>query len=130
MNLCKKKNYKGHWLLIILTIGVLTCGAGAAMYFPIRKYIRFFLKKQADSVTGSVAFFTVTTVIFMAEPIKAVVRINLVAAWVILMILYTAGRGVVQMEDKEERRKVLIYAGAGGLILISATYFVGVWIRI
>ncbi len=110
-----------HWFLIILAIGAVTCGAGAAMYFPIRKYIRFFLKKQADSITGAVALFTAATIIFMADPIKAVVKINLIAAWVILMILYTAGRGVMQMEDRGERGKVLIYAGA--VIAVLCTIF-------
>ena len=110
-----------HWLLIVLTIAAVVAGIGAAMYFPIRKYIRFFLKKQADPVTAFVAFFTVTTVILMAEPIKALVRSNLVAAWVLLMVVYTAGRGVMQMEDKDERRKVLIYAGA--VIAVLCTIF-------
>ncbi len=86
------------------------------MYFPIRKYIRFFLNKQADSITGAVALFSAATIIFMADSIKAVVKINLIAVWVILMTFYTAGRGVMQMEDKEERRKVLIYAGAVTII--------------
>ena len=49
---------------------------------------------------------------FLAEHIKVVVKINFVVAWVILMILYVAGRGVVQMEDKEEKRSVIIYTVA------------------
>ena len=91
------------------------------------QWLAFVVNCQPERLilAGAVELFTAATIIFMADPIKAVVKINLVVTWVILMSLYTAGRGVMQMEDRDVRRKALIYARVVGVIVMAAVSWFG-----
>ena len=112
----------------VLLYGLLYIIITAAIYgilvimisIPVKKYMRFFLKKQADEFTLFLLMACIATPVFFANEIKTVMSLNLAIVMLILFSGCMTVRGILLMKDKRIRNGILGTAGAltGGLVLL------------
>lgn len=98
-----------YWLVLITVFAIIVGGVGVALFFAIRKYVRYFREKQADEATVFILLLDMAVVVFTGDIIKAVVSINLIGIFLGVYVAYTVIRAFAELEDKEQRNKILGY---------------------
>lgn len=98
-----------YWLVLIIVFAIIVGGVGVALFFAIRKYVRYFREKQADESTVFILLLDLAAVVFVGDITKAVVPINLIGLFLGVYVAYTVIRAFVEMEDTEQRSKFLGY---------------------
>lgn len=96
---------------------------------PVRKYMRFFLKKQADEFTLFLLMFCIAIPVFFVSEIKTVMSLNLTIVMLILFSGCMTVRGILLMEDKKIRNGILGTAGAltgGFVVMILVARYAGI----
>lgn len=118
-----------HWGLLIIVCVAIIGGLGASVVVLGKKYVGFFRKRQADTISVFVGLFILAMIVFMADIIKSILSINLLLVALGIFMLYTVGRGIIQAENTDAKKKVLKYAGitVGGVGAFAViVYFFGV----
>ena len=85
-----------HWLLMIMVVGLLAGALGRICYLILRRYVRFFMKNQADEITGFVLLCDLAFVLFAADEIKSILSVNLVLLEIILFVIYSLIRWIIR----------------------------------
>ena len=121
----------------VLLYGLLYFIITAAIYgilfivisIPVRKYMRFFLKKQADEFTLFLLMVCIAIPVFFVSEIKAVISLNLAIVMLILFSGCMTVRGILLMDDKRIRNGILSTAGAlagGFVVMILVARYAGI----
>lgn len=121
----------------VLLYGLLYFIITAAIYgilfivisIPVRKYMRFFLKKQADEFTLFLLMVCIAIPVFFVREIKTVMSQNLAIVMLILFSGCMTVRGILLMEDKKIRNGILGTAGAltgGFVVMILVARYAGI----
>lgn len=96
---------------------------------PMRKYMGFFLKKQADEFTLFLLMVCIAIPVFFVSEIKTVMSLNLTIVMLILFSGCMTVRGILLMEDKKIRNGILGTAGAltgGFVVMILVARYAGI----
>ena len=100
-----------HWVLCIIVCVAIIGGIGASVVVLGRKYVCFFRKRQADTISVYVALFILAITVFMVDMIKSILSINLLLVAFVIFVGYTVVRGIIQADNTEAKKKILKYAG-------------------
>lgn len=117
-----------HWILVIVVAAGVTGGIGILVFLICKKYYGYFRKKQADEISVFVALITLIIVVFLADQIKSIISINLFGILLLVFVIYSVVRGLIQTENKEAKKKIIKGAGmaiVGVGVIIAAFHFFG-----
>lgn len=117
-----------HWILVVGVYGVSIGVVGWVVFVLGKKYIRFFMEKQADEISVFVGLIILAMVVFASDLIKSILSINLVGLMILIFVGYTIIRGIIQAENVEVKKNIMKWTGimvgcAAGVIAIG--YFFG-----
>lgn len=77
---------------------------------------------MADEPTIAVLVGVLAVIVFFADIISDVVPINLILLYLLIVIGYLSIRAVVEMDDPEARKVLLVDIGCGILIIAAVWY--------
>lgn len=116
-----------HWLIYVaIVIGFVgTCGL--LIIVLGKKYIDFIRKKQVDEISVFAGLVILLIMVFTADIIKSIISINLFWLGIIIFMVYTVVRGVLQAENEEVKKQILkcsvIAGGSIGAIAAMIHFF-------
>ncbi len=115
---------------------ITTAGIYAAIFIvlslPIKKYIRFFVKKQADEYTLFMAGISIAVSVFYGKEIKGMTGCNLIVIMILLFTGCMIVRGVLDMENSRIKKGIgftvgiLIGSMAGTAVIIKTVGIGGI----
>lgn len=117
-----------HWILVIVVVAGVSVGLGILVLLICKKYYGYFRKKQADEISVFVALITLIIVVFLADQIKSILSINLFGLMVLVFVLYTIIRRLLQVENKEAKKKIIkgvCMALVGVGVIMAVFHFFG-----
>lgn len=117
--------------ILYLLVSVLIAGiALAIMLLIVFVYIRFIQQNRADELSVFAAVIDLACVLFMADEIKQACPINLLLLMMLIFLIYSVIRGVIEMNNRELRNEIIqctgIIAGFIGGVGVMVQFF-GAW---
>lgn len=117
-----------HWILVVVVVAGVTGGLGILLFLICKKYYGYFKKKQADEISVFVALITLIIEVFLADQVKSILSINLFELMLLVFVLYTIIRGLLQAENKEAKKKIIkgvCMAIVGVGVIMAVFHFFG-----
>ena len=84
------------------------------MFMVIKSYVHFFKNKQADEITAYAVLMDMAVVLFLADEIRTVLSVNLILVFILIFVVYSLVRAVLQVEYTQARNTVIKYAAIVG----------------
>lgn len=113
-----------HWLIyVVIIIGIV----GASGWFLLvlgKKYAKYFRKKQADEISVFVGLVILIIIVFCADIIKSIISINLLLIGIIIFVVYTVVRGVLQAENERVKKQILKYTAIAGGSVVGIAFMI------
>lgn len=81
-----------HYLFLVVFVGGIAIGVGLIIFRGTRKVFEFYTKDYADTMSLAVFLTSLAVSVFFAEPIRAVVPINLLLLLILTNVLYVGVR--------------------------------------
>lgn len=85
-----------HWLLLILVVGGIAVAVGVGLFWGIKILLDFYKADYADIGSLVAALIALAAAVFFAEPIRAVIPINLLLLLILVHIVYVLIRWYVK----------------------------------
>lgn len=99
-----------HLVLLVLTVAIVIGGVGFLAFFTVSSYIRFFREKQVDEITAWAVLMDMAVVVFLADEIRSIVSVNLILLFLLIIVVYSLIRAILQAENTQVRNAVIKYA--------------------
>lgn len=96
-----------HWILVFVVFAIIV---GAFVWIFIKaskKYICFFKKTQADEISLFFGLAMLAIGVFIPDDVKALLSINIFTVIILIFLVYTVFRWILQADNKERKRKLL-----------------------
>ncbi len=84
-----------HWLLYIIFLGIVGGGTVTLVAYGCYKLTNYYKKHLLDWKSIGVILVSLALIVFFAEPIRAVVQINLILLLIIFQIIYIVIRAYI-----------------------------------
>ena len=85
-----------HYLLLIVFVGGIGIGAGVLIFLGASKVFEFYTDDYADTLSLAVFLISLAVSVYFAEPIRAVIPINLLLLLILVHIVYVLIRWYVK----------------------------------
>ena len=85
-----------HYLLLIVFVGGIAIGVGFLIFLGASKVFEFYTEDYADTMSLAVLLISLTVSVYFAEPIRAVIPINLLLLLILVHIVYVLIRWYVK----------------------------------
>lgn len=85
-----------HWLIQIILVAGVAVGAGFLLFFGGKKLYSGYQEHFADQISLAVLLISLAVVVFFAEPVRAVIPINLLLLLILVHIVYVLIRWYVK----------------------------------
>ena len=77
-----------HYLLLIVFVGGIAIGVGFLIFLGASKVFEFYTEDYADTMSLAVFLISLAVSVYFAEPIRAVIPINLLLLLILVHIVY------------------------------------------
>ena len=81
-----------HYLLLIVFVGGIAIGVGFLIFLGASKVFEFYTEDYADTMSLAVFLISLAVSVYFAEPIRAVIPINLLLLLILVHIVYPVCR--------------------------------------
>ena len=85
-----------HYLLLIVFVGGIAIGVGFLIFLGASKVFEFYTEDYADTMSLAVFLISLAVSVYFAEPIRAVIPINLLLLLILVHIVYVLIRWYVK----------------------------------
>ena len=85
-----------HYLLLIVFVGGIAIGVGFLIFLGASKVFEFYAEDYADTMSLAVFLISLAVSVYFAEPIRAVIPINLLLLLILVHIVYVLIRWYVK----------------------------------
>jgi len=85
-----------HYLLLIVFVGGIAIGVGFLIFLGASKVFEFYTEDYADTMSLAVFLISIAVSVYFAEPIRAVIPINLLLLLILVHIVYMLIRWYVK----------------------------------
>lgn len=85
-----------HYLLLIVFVGGIGIGVGVLIFLGASKVFEFYTDDYADTLSLAVFLISLAVSVYFAEPIRAVIPINLLLLLILVHIVYVLIRWYVK----------------------------------
>ena len=85
-----------HYLLLIVFVGGIAIGVGVLIFLGASKVFEFYTDDYADTLSLAVFLISLAVSVYFAEPIRAVIPINLLLLLILVHIVYVLIRWYVK----------------------------------
>ncbi len=85
-----------HYLLLIVFVGCIGIGVGVLIFLGASKVFEFYTDDYADTLSLAVFLISLAVSVYFAEPIRAVIPINLLLLLILVHIVYVLIRWYVK----------------------------------
>lgn len=85
-----------HYLLLIVFVGGIASGVGFLIFLGASKVFEFYTEDYADTMSLAVFLISLAVSVYFAEPIRAVIPINLLLLLILVHIVYVLIRWYVK----------------------------------
>lgn len=85
-----------HYLLLIVFVGGIAIGVGFLIFLGASKVFEFYTEDYADTMSIAVFLISLAVSVYFAEPIRAVIPINLLLLLILVHIVYVLIRWYVK----------------------------------
>ena len=85
-----------HYLLLIVFVGGIAIGVGFLIFLGASKVFEFYTEDYADTMSLAVFLISLAVSVYFAEPIRAVIPINLILLLILVHIVYVLIRWYVK----------------------------------
>ena len=85
-----------HYLLLIVFVGGIGIGVGVLLFLGASKVFEFYTDDYADTLSLAVFLISLAVSVYFAEPIRAVIPINLLLLLILVHIVYVLIRWYVK----------------------------------